>query len=71
MHRLKSGVDSELWTLDSGLSFIYVLCRKLCRDEGGWWGLGGCCRVRVRALGVQEQPSIFSLSSHAFLPYLL
>ena len=31
---------------------------------GGWVGVRGCCWVRVRALGVQEQ-------THAFLPYLL
>ena len=34
-------------------------------------GVGGCSRVRIRALGVQEQTPIVFLSSHAFLPYLL
>ena len=46
------------------------------KGRGGGSGgreLGGCgrVRVRVRALGVQEQTPIVFLSSHAFLPYLL
>ena len=69
MHRLKSGVDPGLWTLDFNLCMFYI---EKCEGMGvGGWGLGGCSRVRVRAQGVQEQTPIVFLSSHAFLPYLL
>ena len=33
------------------------------RDRGGGWWLGGCGRVRVRALGVQEQTPILCFHS--------
>ena len=74
MHRLKPGVDPGLWT---GLDFtLCMFCIEKCEGTGGGGGsggreLGGCGRVRVRALGVQEQTPIVFLSSHAFLPYLL
>ena len=68
MHRLKPGVDPGLWT---ALDFtLCMFCIEKCEGAGGG-GLGGCGRVRVRALGVQEQTPIVFLSSHAFLPYLL
>ena len=67
MHRLKPGVDPGLWT---ALDFtLCMFCIEKCEGTGG--GLGGCGRVRVRALGVQEQTPIVFLSPHAFLPYLL
>ena len=36
-----------LWTLDSGLYFIYFLYRKMRRDGGVGGGLGGCSRYRI------------------------
>ena len=72
MHRLKPGVDPGLWT---ALDFtLCMFCIEKCEGTGGGgggWELAGCGRVRVRALGVQEQTPIVFLSSHAFLPYLL
>ena len=37
MHRLKSGVDPGLWTLDFTL---YMFCMEKCEGTGGGWGLG-------------------------------
>ena len=69
MHRLKPGVDPGLRT---ALDFtLCMFCIEKCEGTGGGGGLGGCGRVRARALGVQEQTPIVFLSSHAFLPYLL
>ena len=61
MHRLKSGVDPGLWTLDFNLCMFYI---EKCEGMGvGGWGLGGCSRVRVRAQGVQEQTHCFLIIS--------